>query len=343
MYSTLQSPQAARWKPQHDTESLSEQLALTLMESLSREIGARSPSLSSTHQPCSREMWAASNQQGYNKVSETADPQFENPAQNQAKTIEAHVLEVNRMLDHMETQKLELHNWLSNTFHSPAAPVLPARIPEQRKAQEEIPSLLTHNLSLGSSFSGDIQSAHRDVYLHSNPHRDDVYLQHVQAIQARQLNNEAKELLGNLADALHFYGAPVKYAEIPSTKSPTQTPATVTPASSPGQSFQGFAAGSDHYKHPVSRNQSFHSLSGSDDNIPMDQFFVHPTHSTIAPPPGLEHMVPQEFGPIHYGMSSSQKETQMETPKSLQSLGKARRRSRAHAKSAHMQQSSLRQ
>jgi hypothetical protein len=365
MFSATQNPHPqARWQPEYD-QDFSEQLALTLMESLSRELGAPNPSLSSSRelpancpgdQPTvnsvnspslsSSVTLAASSQQGYRKSSETSDLWLEPPP----KQIEAHVMEVGHMLDRLESQKTELYHWLSTAFHSPAErapPVMPAPFAERsptvlpshypQVSQSQAPelserlhshsahSLLARKLSLGSSLCGDSQSWDCDRNLAPKdlgPHRGDLNrrplpqeltyheeqsLFYFQQHQSRQFGGKVQEPIFSKAPAApveqSFSGsavsAPISYATTPSTRSPTMTP----------KSYE-------------SSPESFQSLSGSDDNIPTDQFFVHPAHSkahtggVIAPPPGLEHLVPQSMP------------SQDEAIKSTAAAGKSRRKNR---------------
>jgi len=84
----------------------------------------------------------------FSQFYERPDPQFEKPLSS---------LDIEEMLANpdLERQKAELFLWLSNAFRSPAGsapPVMPIPSPAPAQPCEEVPCLLAHKLSLGSSF-----------------------------------------------------------------------------------------------------------------------------------------------------------------------------------------------
>jgi len=255
--------QPTRWEPEFEPE-LKQQLARTLMESLSRESVTLSPSSNSTN------VFHV-----FKQLSEKSDVRLEKPPTS---------INVGETLDSkdLERQKSELFLWLSSAFCSPAEkapPVIPVPAPAQKA-----PCLLANKLSLGSSFGGNshgTNSTDRDFSLFSTsfPCLNDAlttargHHQSTETFAEKTANYyqqpRAMQLTKKSSDP-NLYGTPsTSYAS-----SPTMSPAF------PSYFSENFQA-SPQPCNSIVTGQVF------DQEI---QDKIQPAQCMIAPPPGLEHL-----------------------------------------------------
>lgn len=284
--------QPTRWEPEFEPD-LKQQLAHTLMESLSRKPGILSPPSISANV--------------FKQSSERSDVPLEKPPI----CIDVSKLrQLRETLDSkdLDKQKSELFLWLSSAFCSPATqapPVIPvpspAPVPPQAPVEpcQKAPCLLANKLSLGSSFWDEAHgtnslvggrhndSTDRDFSLFSTsfPCRNDALNTAKVRHQSAEKFEEKTATYYQQPRAMQFtkkcsepnlYGTPSTSYASSMTNSPTMSPA------SPWYFSENIL--------PSPRPCSIATGQVFDQEI---QEVIQPAHCMIAPPPGLEHLKPQ--------------------------------------------------